>query len=783
MKKIAIVYMTKYGHTKKYAEWLKEDLDADVFTVGSVSVPQLLSYKVVIFISGVYGDKIQIMEFVKKNCLGLNPQKLIVAAVSWYTNDSEDATPKLIEDNYPDTFKNLVPLHIINSGIDKKQITTVEKMQLVASKIAIEKKAGRSSDDINALAIIKGYADQTSKDNIDGLKKGVENLLNPPKPVEPPKPIEPPKPVAKPELIVPAPIAPMPVEIPVEEIHTQTPPAEIYSANKVDDVVPYTDESNAEAEIVDSVENAFAALKISPKNNFVDSKSQPSNENVVVTSLDDALAALSAGGIKPIGTRATTVESPKPMFVEEATIPESPVSIEKPSLDDIKASLSAIDISGIDSSITKSSDVVVDSIDTTVSNVIDEAETVLKIDLSDDEEDKSSSSFSSLRAIRNLKSMSYENSIDDNEIIDNTMDEVASKYEPVKNPEPRKNAYLEYFSKRNKTTTVEDKPAPEVNVVPEPVAEIIPEPIAEIIPEPIVSDSHMDFIDDISFEPVSEPMVTPAPVAPHVDANILDFDFDVLGNESSTANKVSDRVLNAVDALAKSRAAEDKAATELAAAEENIDDNTYDVISNSLAPLVTEDVEVSELPKNADVDYYTSPEADIVAKNHSDNAIRNFEKSNALAELADMVDMAEKQIQMERPKSNVIEDDNFLDFGIIEKDVAPVEDDDLLYSNDLDYDLDDQVAVLEDVPDKSDFDFRKLQMEIEASIEVNKKKKDKDRMRNTKLSQREVEEDATKKKGITQPSDPDVFFQRPGKDYYDSDTMPDIKFDRRRRNF
>jgi len=31
MKNIAVIYKSKYGSTKKYAEWLGEDLQADVF--------------------------------------------------------------------------------------------------------------------------------------------------------------------------------------------------------------------------------------------------------------------------------------------------------------------------------------------------------------------------------------------------------------------------------------------------------------------------------------------------------------------------------------------------------------------------------------------------------------------------------------------------------------------------------------------------------------------------------------------------------------------------------
>ncbi|MDE7279777.1 MAG: hypothetical protein K2N26_08655, partial [Oscillospiraceae bacterium] len=86
MKKIALVYSSKSGHTKQYADWLKEDVgDIDVIPVAAFSPSQTMAYKLVIFACGVYGDKLSIMDFVKKNITAMSPQKTMIMAVSWYT--------------------------------------------------------------------------------------------------------------------------------------------------------------------------------------------------------------------------------------------------------------------------------------------------------------------------------------------------------------------------------------------------------------------------------------------------------------------------------------------------------------------------------------------------------------------------------------------------------------------------------------------------------------------------------------------------------------------------
>lgn len=179
MSNIAIVYISKYGHTKTYVDWLKEELSCDTFIGDKIDFTRLIPYKLVIFASGVYNDKIQIMDNLKKNIDSVKIEQTMIMGVSWYVSNSETAKTKLITDNYPDVFKNKVPLLVVNSGIDKKKISAVENVKLLAQQLMIEKHEDRSNDDINSLAIIKGYADQTSKENMAFVVEAVNNFLKP----------------------------------------------------------------------------------------------------------------------------------------------------------------------------------------------------------------------------------------------------------------------------------------------------------------------------------------------------------------------------------------------------------------------------------------------------------------------------------------------------------------------------------------------------------------------------------------------------------------------------
>ena len=376
---------------------------------------------------------------------------------------------------------------------------------------------------------------------------------------------------------------------------------------------------------------------------------------------------------------------------------------------------------------------------------------------------------------------------------------VLHRPEPIKRPEPaapKKNSYLEYFSKKNKEAEAAKAVAQETPATAAPTA--APEPAKPAFERPkasSVSDAGLfdPFADDALDTPVSPslsptplpmPTSTPAPVNTAVD----DFDFDILGNESSTATGVSARALNAVSALAKAKAAEEaekakkaKEAEEAAAAAAAPESNTYDVISNSLT---------SDIPEKP---AYRQPEPQPVH-----NTVAESDELAKLREEAEAVEKALMGMTTEEVEKSVAPSvseyatSEFIADPVAFEEPVVEEESDFIFSNDINYSLNNQ-TVVEPTAEERDprnagaFDFKKLQQEIEDSIEVNKRIKEKDAQRKIRDRDRdriptEEELNAPPVKRLSEPLDPDLFFQRPGKDYYASDTMPEIRFDRSKRN-
>lgn len=66
MSKIAVVYKSKYGATKKYAEWLSEDIGADLYLQDNCKFEILNSYDTIIYGGGIYASGIAGLSFIKK---------------------------------------------------------------------------------------------------------------------------------------------------------------------------------------------------------------------------------------------------------------------------------------------------------------------------------------------------------------------------------------------------------------------------------------------------------------------------------------------------------------------------------------------------------------------------------------------------------------------------------------------------------------------------------------------------------------------------------------------
>lgn len=94
--KAIVLYKSRYGSTKAYAEWIAEELSCRVADAKQVKIDDLAEYDTVIYGGGLYAEVIAGVTFITKNIDKLNNKKLIVYTTGITPLDCRDYYDKMV---------------------------------------------------------------------------------------------------------------------------------------------------------------------------------------------------------------------------------------------------------------------------------------------------------------------------------------------------------------------------------------------------------------------------------------------------------------------------------------------------------------------------------------------------------------------------------------------------------------------------------------------------------------------------------------------------------------
>lgn len=89
MGKGIILYQSKYGATKKYAEWLQEATNFECVETKKADIKKIQEYDIIILGGGVYASGIAGLSFLKKNIQCLKDKKIVIFCVGASPYDAE----------------------------------------------------------------------------------------------------------------------------------------------------------------------------------------------------------------------------------------------------------------------------------------------------------------------------------------------------------------------------------------------------------------------------------------------------------------------------------------------------------------------------------------------------------------------------------------------------------------------------------------------------------------------------------------------------------------------
>lgn len=138
MKRCVVLYQSKYGTTKQYAEWLAEELSCDLIETKKARISHIEKYDTVILGGGIYASGIAGFSFLKKHYERLKNKKLIVFAVGASPYD-EKAIAALKERNFKTEYSH-IPLFYCRGAWNEAIMSWTDRMLCNLLKKAVAKK-------------------------------------------------------------------------------------------------------------------------------------------------------------------------------------------------------------------------------------------------------------------------------------------------------------------------------------------------------------------------------------------------------------------------------------------------------------------------------------------------------------------------------------------------------------------------------------------------------------------------------------------------------------------
>ena len=172
MDKIAVVYKSKYGSTKKYAQWIADDAKAVLYECSQVDINKLMEYDTIIYGGGLYASGIAGVSIITKNYNLIKDKSIIVFTVGLADPENKEIFTNVIEKNFPsEEMRKSIKFFHLRGGIDYKRLGIIHKSMMAMLKIMLSKKDASelSNEDKELLATYGGKVDFTDRTTIKPL--------------------------------------------------------------------------------------------------------------------------------------------------------------------------------------------------------------------------------------------------------------------------------------------------------------------------------------------------------------------------------------------------------------------------------------------------------------------------------------------------------------------------------------------------------------------------------------------------------------------------------------
>jgi menaquinone-dependent protoporphyrinogen IX oxidase len=170
-----VLYRSKSGFTKKYAEWIKEELKADIYEASKINAKMMAAYDTIIYGGGLYAVGINGVKLITNNLGRLKDKKIIVFATGASPNETR-VFQEVVNRNFTTAQQKQIRFFYLRGGFDYNKLTPFFKAVMSLMKWTLKRKKDPDPDDQGMLAAFDQPVDFTNKDNLKDLIAYVNSI-------------------------------------------------------------------------------------------------------------------------------------------------------------------------------------------------------------------------------------------------------------------------------------------------------------------------------------------------------------------------------------------------------------------------------------------------------------------------------------------------------------------------------------------------------------------------------------------------------------------------------
>lgn len=174
MNKAVVIFESKYGSTKRYAEWIAEGLSCPIFERKKFKPQNLANYEIIIYGGGLYAGGVNGIKLITQNWNVLSNKKVILFTCGIANPaDSENVSnirKSLARVLSPEMLEHICLFHF-RGGIDYSRLTFIHKsMMSMLRKMLLEKEEHTLSEEDRRLLETYGKCvNYTDRNSIESL--------------------------------------------------------------------------------------------------------------------------------------------------------------------------------------------------------------------------------------------------------------------------------------------------------------------------------------------------------------------------------------------------------------------------------------------------------------------------------------------------------------------------------------------------------------------------------------------------------------------------------------